>query len=80
MCDYCRNTPCSHGCPNEEEPAPEYTCAECGDGIYVGDKVLKVWRDGSLCRFHDECARFYLSLEELTEASIEIVDYGNDWW
>lgn len=80
MCDYCRNSPCTSGCPNAEEEIEEYVCEECGDGIYVGDKCLKVWRDGSVYRYHDECGRYALSLEELTEASIEIVDYNDDWW
>lgn len=81
MCDYCRTSPCLQGCPNEEHTNNLHICAECEESIYVGDKYLKVWRNGSVYRYHEDCGRFMLSLEELTNASVEIADYiEEDWW
>lgn len=40
MCSVCLSTPCRSGCPNEHDPAPVYTCSQCGYGIYDGDKYL----------------------------------------
>lgn len=38
MCNVCRQYPCHPRCPNA--PEPELECAECGCGIYAGDKYL----------------------------------------
>lgn len=48
-CEYCWST-FGHtaGCPNAPEPEPVYTCIECGEGIFMGDKYLDT-EDGSIC-------------------------------
>lgn len=51
MCQYCLTSPCPSGCPNYEEPDPEYVCDECGEGIYHDDKFVDI--DGE--RYHLEC-------------------------
>lgn len=42
MCAICNSIPCKRGCPNAEEPVPEYRCKICGEGIFSGDKYLQI--------------------------------------
>lgn len=50
MCSVCLHTPCRPGCPNAPDPEPIYTCSECGDGIYSGEKYVVI--DGKYyCEF-----------------------------
>lgn len=41
MCSICNQFACPIGCPNHREKGI-YKCAECGDGISIGEKYYKV--------------------------------------
>lgn len=51
MCQYCLTSPCPSGCPNFEEPDPEYICDDCHCGIYHEDEFADI--NGK--RYHLEC-------------------------
>ena len=51
MCMYCLTSPCPVGCPNYEEPDPEYVCDMCNEGIYHEDRFADI--DGK--RYHLDC-------------------------
>ena len=42
MCELCRHTPCSSGCPNAPEEEPVFICDCCEDGIYAGEEVYEI--------------------------------------
>lgn len=75
VCDYCKESPCFEGCPNAVYDVELYKCEECGEEIYVGETYLKVWRYGSIYRFHEDCGRSSLGIYELTNATPERNDY-----
>lgn len=49
MCSVCLQSPCHSRCPNAPEPVPTYTCCECGEGIYKGEKYFD-GADGTVCK------------------------------
>ena len=40
MCNFCRHSHCSSGCPNSDEPAELYRCEVCEEPIYEGDEYI----------------------------------------
>lgn len=62
MCAICHQTPCHPACPNAPEPKPIYYCAECGEGIYDGDRYFEC-QEGCVC---EECMDD-MSAEEILE-------------
>jgi len=63
MCDECRQTTCPPQCPNAAEPRSEYTCAECGEGIYSGEDYIHYGRK----HYHADCVES-MTAAELAEA------------
>ena len=81
MCEICHQSPCLHGCPNEDEPKAVYTCCQCGEGIYEGDRYFDS-DNGPICEdcMSDMGAEDILALfgEELKTAEQEIPECDYD--
>lgn len=63
MCDYCRQTPCDHRCPNAPDPVPVCECDHCGKDIYEGDTIYKI-NDEVWCEECTDDARTYAEYQE----------------
>lgn len=63
MCEICMSYPCNPRCPNADEPKEVYTCSECREPIYEGDKYYNIGN----AYYHEECITVDILLEELGE-------------
>lgn len=50
MCDVCRRSPCSSGCPNAE-PVKVCECEMCGMEIYAGEAMYVIGD----CKYCEDC-------------------------
>ena len=76
LCSLCMQEPCANRCPNASEPKPLFTCSECNNGIYEGDKYLK-GVDGPICK---ECLSDMSAIEiiELCGEELSVAE-RSDW-
>ena len=62
MCAECLRTPCDPRCPNALELEPVYDCHYCDEGIYAGEKMVRI----NGVHYHLDCLED-MDIEELME-------------